>query len=139
MQVWLGRQIEADPGNPAWQELLTSHRSSQSSAADRDELGGPRVLRPRQRITLTSVIDLPHGEYLPTGNLLCRMSFVCAQLVCLLLISLWHEVNVGDFATLNAVIGPSAGKLHATVIGFSFGHCCPSEGELQHTLSSIHC
>ena len=64
VQVWLGRHIAADPESPAWQDLLTSHRSNSTSTADRDELGGPRLLRAHQRITLTTIIDLPHGNAL---------------------------------------------------------------------------
>lgn len=62
VQVWLGRQIEADPQNPAWQELQSSHRSSSASVSDCDELSGPRVLRSRQRVTLTTIIELPPGN-----------------------------------------------------------------------------
>lgn len=63
VQVWLGRQIEAHPQNPAWQELQSSHRSSSASPCDRDELNGPRVLRSRQRITLTTIVELPPGNF----------------------------------------------------------------------------
>ena len=63
VQVWLGRQIEAHPQNPAWQELQRSHRSSSASPSDRDELNGPRVLRSRQRITLTTIVELPPGNF----------------------------------------------------------------------------
>lgn len=64
VQVWLGRHIQADPGNPAWQELQSSHRNSPASTSDRDDLSGPRVLRSRQRTTLTAIIELPPGDSL---------------------------------------------------------------------------
>lgn len=63
VQVWLGRHIQPDPENPAWQELLSSHRNSSASNSDCDELSGPRVLRSRQRTTLTAIIELPPGDF----------------------------------------------------------------------------
>ncbi len=62
LQVWEGRQIGADPNDPTWQKLSRTHRSSSAAPSDQDELGGSRTLRPRQRVTLTSVLDLPSGE-----------------------------------------------------------------------------
>ena len=63
MQVWLGRHIQPDLANPAWQELLSSHRNSSASNSDHDELSGPRVVRSRQRTTLTAIIELPPGDF----------------------------------------------------------------------------
>ena len=63
VQVWLGEQIEADPQDPAWQDLVGRHSSGSATTSDRDELGGSRMLRPRQRVTLTSVLDLPSGDW----------------------------------------------------------------------------
>ena len=62
LQVWVGRQIGTDPNGPTWQELTRIHRSSSAAPSDQDELGGSRILRPRQRVTLTTVLDLPSGE-----------------------------------------------------------------------------
>ena len=84
VQVWLGKHIVADPQNPAWQDLLVSHRSGSASTSDRDELGGPRLLRSRQRITLTTIIQLPPGRRpqppVPTAqcsrHAFIRLSFV---------------------------------------------------------------
>ena len=78
VQVWLGRQIEADPQNPAWQELQRSHRSSSASTSDCDELSGPRVLRSRQRVTLTTIIELPPGNKinLPVTCLILLITFI---------------------------------------------------------------
>ena len=64
MQVWLGRQVEPDPQNPAWQELLSSHKAASGAGGDSDELGGARLLRSRQRITLTTIMQLPPGNSL---------------------------------------------------------------------------
>ena len=58
----MGRQIGADHNDPAWQELSRTHRSSSAVPSDQDELGGSRILKPRQRVTLTTVLDLPSGE-----------------------------------------------------------------------------
>ena len=62
VQVWVGRQIGTDPNGPTWQELSRIHRSSSAAPSDQDELGGSRILRPRQRVTLTTVLHLPSGE-----------------------------------------------------------------------------
>ncbi|DBA86334.1 TPA: hypothetical protein ACH3X2_005568 [Trebouxia sp. C0005] len=59
LQVWVGRQIGANPHDPTWQELTHFHRSSSAAPSDQDELGSSRILRPRQRVTLTTVLDLP--------------------------------------------------------------------------------
>ena len=62
VQVWVGRQVGADPNDSTWQELTRTHRSSSAAPSDQDELGGSRILRPRQRVTLTTVLDLPSGK-----------------------------------------------------------------------------
>ena len=58
--------MRRQPGNnrhdPTWQELTRTHRSSSAAPSDQDELGGSRILRPRQRVTLTTVLDLPSGK-----------------------------------------------------------------------------
>lgn len=63
MQVWLGKHVEPDPQNPAWQELVNSHKVGGTGAGgESDELGGARLLKSRQRITLTTIIQLPPGD-----------------------------------------------------------------------------
>ena len=81
MQVWVGPQVEADPHDPAWQDLVHSHRSGPATIADRDELGGSRVLRPRQRVTLTTVLLLPPGMtfQLTCVTTLTNSDWLCAQ------------------------------------------------------------
>lgn len=76
MQVWLGRQVEPDPQNPAWQELLSSHKAASAAGGDSDELGGARLLRSRQRITLTTIIQLPPGNLLNNCAARCCWSLL---------------------------------------------------------------
>ncbi|KAL0049175.1 hypothetical protein WJX82_008170 [Trebouxia sp. C0006] len=59
LQVWVRRQPGNNRHDPTWQELTRTHRSSSAAPSDQDELGGSRILRPRQRVTLTTVLDLP--------------------------------------------------------------------------------
>ena len=62
LQVWLGPKVDPNTDDPAWQQLLQSHSTAaRPPPPSEGAFGGAFNLRPWQRTSITTALDLPAG------------------------------------------------------------------------------
>lgn len=62
LQVWMSPKVDSNPEDPSWKQLLQSHLNpARPPAPSEGAFGGAFNLRPWQRTSITTAVNLPAG------------------------------------------------------------------------------